>query len=354
MYTLCDMPLARNALEDILRRMSRVRTALIGDLCLDMYWEADMRLSELSRETPHHPLPIVAERFSPGGAGNAACNIAALRPAQLTVVGLAGTDWRGDLLLQALAASGVGGASIIREPGRVTNAYIKPLRRGISDVVYEDPRLDFESREPLSPAYEDKIIAALEEAARQADVICVCDQLRFGCVTPRVRRRLCALGEAGKTVIVDSRDHAADYRHVIVKPNEVEAARAFGSGRETGLDSFAALAQVASRKTGQLALMTLGEKGCFVAQEGGVVRVPACPVQPPIDFCGAGDTFLAGFAMALAAGAAPVQAAQVATLCAAVTIRKIGVTGTASPDEVLSAWAMYAGPSGGETVPDGR
>ena len=343
MYTLCDTPLTRAALEDILRGMDGARVALIGDLCLDAYWEADMRLSELSRETPHHPLPIVAERFSPGGAGNAACNIAALRPKSLAVVGVAGTDWRGALLLEALAARGVDGGFILREPGRVTNAYIKPLRRGISDVVYEDPRLDFESREPLPPACEDRLLAALEEAAREADVICVCDQLRFGCVTPRVRQRLCALGEAGKTVIVDSRDRAADYRHVTLKPNEVEAERAFGHGKGTGLDGLAALARDIQRKNRRLTLVTLGEKGCFVADEGGVVRVPACPVEPPIDFCGAGDTFMAGFAVALAGGARPVQAAQTAALCAAVTIKKIGVTGTASREEVLQAHEMYAG-----------
>ncbi|MBO4885630.1 MAG: sugar kinase [Clostridia bacterium] len=340
MVKLCDSPLTRPALEDILRGMDGARVALIGDLCLDMYWEADMRMSELSRETPHHPLPIVAERFSPGGAGNAACNIAALKPGRLAVTGVVGTDWRGGLLLEALRDRGVDDSLVIRDPARVTNAYIKPLRRGISDVVYEDPRLDFESREALSPASEDKLLAALDEAARAADVICVCDQLRFGCVTPRVRERLCALGEAGRTVIVDSRDRAAEYRRVTVKPNELEAVRAFG-GSAADLEGLAALAAAIQKKNQRLTLITLGEKGCLVADGGRVVRVPACPVEPPIDFCGAGDTFMAGFAMALAAGADPVSAAQTAALCAAVTIKKLGVTGTASREEVLAAWEEY-------------
>ncbi|MBR4443490.1 MAG: sugar kinase, partial [Clostridia bacterium] len=93
--------------------MDGARVALIGDLCLDMYWEADMRMSELSRETPHHPLPIVAERFSPGGAGNAACNIAALKPGRLAVTGVVGTDWRGGLLLEALRDRGVDDSLVI-------------------------------------------------------------------------------------------------------------------------------------------------------------------------------------------------------------------------------------------------
>jgi len=73
------------------------------------------------------------------------------------------------------------------------------------------------------------------------------------------------------------------------------------------------------------------------------VRVPACKVEPPIDFCGAGDTFLAGFGTMLAAGATPVEAAQVATLCSAVTIKKIGTTGTATRGEVLAAYEQYIG-----------
>ena len=87
--------------------------------------------------------------------------------------------------------------------------------------------------------------------------------------------------------------------------------------------------------------MTLGEDGCFVAEGENVVRCPACRVEPPIDFCGAGDTFLAGISCFLAGGVSPVQAAQGANLCSAVTIRKIGMTGTATRDEVRAAWAQY-------------
>ena len=90
-------------------------------------------------------------------------------------------------------------------------------------------------------------------------------------------------------------------------------------------------------------MITLGDKGCFVADGEQVVRCPACPVKPPIDFCGAGDTFLAGYGTLLASGATPMQAAQIACLCSSVTIRKIGVTGTATREEVLSARDFYFG-----------
>ena len=343
MYKKLQEPLSLAALKALLAGVDKARVCLIGDFCLDLYWLADMRLSELSRETPHYPLPVVEERYSPGGAGNVVCNMAALQPEKLVAIGLIGNDWRGDLLAGALQAHGIDTTGLIRDPARVTNTYIKPLRKGISDVVYEDPRLDFEAREPVSAQTEEKLLAVLEKAAEEVDVICVSDQMKYGCITPKVREMLCALGRAGKTVVVDSRDRSALYTDVTVKPNEVEAAAAYGNGTETKLEELASLAEEIVKKNGKTTLLTLGGSGCFVADENGVTRCPACPVEPPIDFCGAGDTFLAGYGVFLAGGAAPLQAAQAANLCSAVTIKKLGTTGTATRAEVLAAYAAYYG-----------
>ena len=341
MYTTNEKILSREELQDLLQKIDRARIGLVGDLCLDMYWLADMQLSELSRETPHYPLPVVEERFAPGGAGNVACNIAALKPEKLFVSGVVGNDWRGELLLRSMKDAGIDCRYVIRDGARVTNTYIKPLRSGISDVIYEDPRLDFESRFPITGETEAKILSALDVMAEQTDVICVSDQMKYGCITPAVRKKLSALGRSGKTVIVDSRDHADAYECVTVKPNEVEASRAFGNGAVMDLEALSALASEIAVRNGKTTLMTLGEKGCFVADGKSVVRCSACPVEPPIDFCGAGDTFLAGYGTLLASGASPLQAAQIACLCSAVTIKKIGETGTAIREEVLSAHGLY-------------
>lgn len=343
MYRMNDVPLSRAQLKELLGKIDNASIGLIGDLCLDMYWVADMKMSELSRETPHYPLPVVEERYAPGGAGNAVCNIAALKPGHLSVIGLVGNDWRGSLLLQALAERGIDCTHVVREPGLITNTYIKPLRCGISDVVYEDPRLDFENRAPISAECERKVLAALNAAAAELDVICVSDQMKFGCITPAVRERLCQLGKEGKTIIVDSRDRIGLYENATLKPNEVELSRTFADGSPLSLDAIAELAMPVARRMDRPMLVTLGDKGCFVIENGAVTRCPACPVEPPIDFCGAGDTFLSGYGTLIASGASPVQAAQVATLCSAVTIKKIGTTGTAVRDEVIAAYDQYFG-----------
>jgi len=336
-YTDNISTLTKKEITELLPLLDNARVGLIGDLCLDVYWEADMKKSELSRETPHYPLPVVEERFNPGGASNVACNIAALCPAVLSVVGVVGRDWRGITLISELRARGIDTSLIISDESRVTNTYIKPMRHGISDVVYEDPRLDFENYSYLSEECEARLLESLNKMADKVDVICVADQFKYGCITPKIREKLSELGANGKTVIVDSRDHAPEYKNVTLKPNEVEASRLFGDGSEATLDELASLASKIAARNGRLTLTTLGKCGCFVAEGDTVTRVPAMEVEPPIDFCGAGDTFLSGFATFLAGGADAVTAARCANLCSAVTIKKIATTGTASREELIAA-----------------
>lgn len=314
-------------LKAIFSGIDSARIGVIGDFCLDAYWIADMTRSELSREVPHFPLPIVEERMSPGGAGNVACNVAALKPKKVYAIGMTGVDWRGMALRGALTDAGVDVRWFLSSPRRVTPAYIKPLRTGLSHVIYEDPRLDFEDRSPMHPDDEQTLIEALDSI--DVDVLCVCDQMRFGCITPAVREKICEMGSRGMKIIVDSRDRIGEYRNVIVKPNEVEAARAVGSDA-----SYEEIAVLLSRKTAMPAIITLGEQGCLVCENGAVTAVSARKVVPPIDICGAGDTFLSALACAQAAGVGLAESAGFANAASSITIKKINQTGTASREEL--------------------
>ncbi len=323
----------RQSIIQSLPRLGNGRLAVLGDFCLDAYWHADMRRSQLSRETPHYPLPIVHERYSAGGAGNVVANLCALEPAAVHCIGVFGDDWRGKIYGEILKDVGAEISGILIDSSRVTNTYIKPLRRGISDIIYEDPRMDFTNDAPLAVATEDRLLEHLDQLAPSIDVLCICDQMIYGCVTPRVRQRVMEWAQKGLTVIVDSRDRIGEYRDVIVKPNEIEAGRAFG---ETAIppERLGDCALRLSARTGRPALVTAGENGCFLAENGKATHVPAFHVEGEIDFCGAGDSFQAGLACAMAAGLPLAEAAIIANACAAVTIRKLHTTGTASRKEL--------------------
>ena len=303
-----------------LKKLCKGRIGVIGDFCLDVYWHADMTKSELSRETPHFPLPIVQERLSPGGAGNVVANLLALEPKKVHAIGVFGDDWRGQALKDLLKKSGADISGVVTDPARVTNTYIKPLRKGYADnVVYEDPP-------------ESRLLASLDRIAKKVDVLCVCDQMPCGCITDAVHDRIMALGRAGLTVIVDSRDRIGLYSDVIVKPNEIEASRVF-KGKIKATD-FEKLAKALEVRTGRPAIVTAGDKGCYVSENARVTHVPAIAVTGEIDFCGAGDTFLSATACATAAGFPLTEAAALACAASAVTIKKLRTTGTASRKEI--------------------
>ena len=85
--------LLKDRLLEILERIQNVRVGIIGDGALDIYWEADMTRSELSRETPHFTLPVVNERYFGGGGANVAANISALQPAFVSMIAIIGNDY---------------------------------------------------------------------------------------------------------------------------------------------------------------------------------------------------------------------------------------------------------------------
>lgn len=317
-------------------RIDNVKIGIIGDIALDIYWYADMKKSELSRETPHYPLPVVKEVMSLGAGGNVVANIASLKPAELYVCGVCGDDWRGDILKKKLHEIGADTRGIFTQEGTFSYAYCKPMRMGISDVIYEDPRLDFTRNEKISCQTEQKILLWLNEIDSKVDVLCVADQFENGVITPKIIEKLCNMNTK---VIVDSRYRAAFYKlkNGILKPNEDECRYALSMLALPIPDSHEELGKALSDATGADILLTRGEKGSmYIFHDGSdTIITPALKIVGPIDICGAGDTSISAFASCIAAGATPKQAAKIASIASAVTIKKIATTGTATREEII-------------------
>ena len=329
-------------LDTLLTKMASVKALSIGDLCLDVYWFADMTKSELSRETPHHPLPIVRESYSAGAGGNAVVNLAALNP-QVAPIGVVGCDWRGECLLAALKQAGVSTDRIIRSENHITNAYCKPMRIGYAGVPTEDPRLDFEMRKPLDKETEDALLETLEKAVPEAQLLCVSDQFTYGCITPRVREAINRYAANGLLTVVDSRDRIKEYRHAILKPNEIECARALGLpdatlSEEASEDELLSAATALASLCDASVCLTLGKRGSLFVNGGKAVRAASVFTPPPVDTVGAGDTFLSALSLALAAGAEPYEAALLGALASSVSVGKLHTTGSATAEEIRARY----------------
>ena len=327
-------------LADLFEKIKTVRAALVGDVCLDAYWQADMRRSELSRETPHYSRPVVSERYSCGALANVAANLEELGVSRITLFTVLGRDWRGDILLKLLKEREIDTDEIQWEESRLTPTFLKPILTGYQ-TQQEAERFDFLSPRPPREGILHRLFMRLAERISDFDCILIGDQVLEGVITDDMIGGLTSLAETNMGVVftVDSRYRIDRFSHMVWKPNEIEAAKALEE--ETEHLDYDSLMQNLLERQARLIFMTVGERGCLVGEGNSSIRVPAFSVSPPIDFVGAGDSFHAAMAACLAAGSSAVEAGIMGNMAASVTVKKIGITGTASPDEIIEVFKRH-------------
>ena len=318
----------------VLAAIPRLNVLVMGDICLDRWCTYDPATAAPSRETGISRVGVVATEVTPGAAGTIASNLIALGIPRVTLLGAIGDDGHGYELIRALRLRGISADLTVVSSLIPTFTYTKLINShtGIEDLS----RIDYIRTQSLPPEVEDQLLDKLTSSFRAFDVVLVSDQAETdsgGTVTPAIRRSLASLAVEfpEKIVWVDSRMRSEHFRNVIIKPNRDEAAAA--CMRQFGTVE---LGKLRRDTNAPFIVMTDGEDGVIVVQKGGEIRVSTKPEPHPVDICGAGDSFSAGAAAALAVTADPIQAARFGNMVASVTIMKKG-TGTASPDEVLAA-----------------
>ncbi len=336
------MRITRARLEELFERFRKLKVLVVGDFFLDKYLHLDRRLSETSLETGLEAYQAVAVRPLPGAAGTVAKDIAALG-ARVFAVSVVGDDGEGYELFRTLEAFSVDTSGIIRTPGWHTPTYMKPIMREPDGREHELNRIDIKNRTPTPGDLEEGIITCLRELVPGVQGVAIVDQVEekdCGVITDRVREELQRLAASfpRKIFIADSRARIGLFRGIVVKPNRREAALAVGLD-PTRMGERAYLLRAGEelrRRTGKPVYITAGEEGIFLFRGEGHDHVPAVPVEGPVDPVGAGDAVMAALVTGLCAGADPVEAAELAVLCAAITVRKLETTGEAYPEEILA------------------
>jgi len=316
--------------------------AVVGDFAVDAYWYADMMQSELSRETVFPTRPVVRECYTPGSGANVAWNLADLGVGSIYAVTVVGQEWRWEILQSLLTRLGVNLEHVVSDADWATTMFVKPILMAYG-LQREDARLDFLSGRSLNSDLEESFLAEVRRVLPKVNVVTITDQVAPGVLTDRAVATLAALAEEHPKVVfvADSRYCIGAFRHMVLKPNNVEAAQVLWPEKDPGdvTDSeLAALAPKLHQIAGREVFITLGERGVLICDGTEVRHAPGVPLSPPIDVVGAGDTFLATVAVSLAAGASPWEAGFLANLAAAVVCKKLNRTGTALPEEILTLY----------------
>jgi bifunctional ADP-heptose synthase (sugar kinase/adenylyltransferase)/phosphoglycolate phosphatase-like HAD superfamily hydrolase len=327
-------------LKKLLSDIRRARVAVIGDFCLDAYWVEDPALSEVSIETGLATRAVASQRYSLGGAGNVIANLAALGVGGLKAFGVVGGDPFAGEMLTIMAGLGVDtGGMLTQKDGWSTAVYVKPHEAGM-----ERNRIDFGNANRLDPGVGEALAAAFSASLGSLDLVIVNQQLLHGIHTPDTRASIAALiAAAGIPFICDSRAFSDSFPGALRKVNDREALRLCGvdwkAEDPVPLSILEPAVHDLAGRWGTSLFITRGGRGILVCDRGSLHEVPGLEILGRIDTVGAGDSALAGIAAALAVGRDPVTAATLGNLAAGVTVQKLFITGTASPEEVMAIGA---------------
>ena len=333
------MPQDHRWLHELFPRFAHKRILVLGDLMLDEFiW------GTVSRISPEAPVPIVEvhrQEYFPGGAANVARNLREFTDT-VAVMGIVGEDAHADVLARLLTDRHISLAGVLRLPNYQTTVKTRIIARQ-QHVV----RVDREGPPPHALNFHAQALEKFEQMLPDFDAVIIEDYAK-GFLTQefvegigRLARRM------GKIVTVDPNPRN-DLRWTgvtAIKPNRTEAFHAAGfplsdaimPGRQTPFLSEVGATLLEKWDT-EMLLITLSEHGMALFRRGeGLEAIGPCQPREVFDVSGAGDTAIALFTLALAAGATPRQAAEIANHAGSVVVGKLG-TATLTTAELVASF----------------
>ena len=313
------------------------RIAVIGDFCLDRYFEIDPALEEVSIETGLPVRNIVNTRCQPGGAGTVLNNLCALG-ASCFPVGVSGCDGEGWELKRGFSRLNCRMDAWVEDDSIQTPTYNKPLMMYPGRTPEELNRLDVKNRHSILKITQELLIERLQSVIKQIDFCVFMEQVDLpetGVLGAYVLERAVELcRQYHIPCIGDSRLGLGHFPRMIFKMNRDELEKFSGQTVES-FENVRAMTEKLARKNQYPVFVTLAEKGiCAALPEGGFFHEPACLRPGPIDIVGAGDAVTANLTMAVSCGASVSEAMQLAMKAASIVVHKLGTTGTASVEEL--------------------
>ena len=324
-------------LAECVEKFSGKTIVLLGDFVADEFQYGD--ISRVSREAPVLILKHRETQVVPGGGANAANNLASLG-AKVLPITVVGHDAAGDALFQYFRQKGMNTSGILRMKGRATPTKTRFLAGWAHTVAQQVLRFDYEPQASLPEAIRKKIHQKLSASLRRANALAISDY-GFGVVTPELVRRVTGKLRKSLPITLDARYRLHSYAKSGVTsatPNEaeLEAEHHTTIGPDGAELARAGRATLSAMKL-QALLVTRGRHGAALFETGDrLTHIPVHGSDQAVDVTGAGDTVLAAYTLALACGASPLEAAQIANIAGGLVVMKRG-TATVSRRELLDA-----------------
>jgi rfaE bifunctional protein kinase chain/domain len=322
-------------LKRIIEAFPQVTITLLGDLVADEFVFGE--ISRVSREAPVLILKHRERTVAPGGGANAVNNLADLG-VKVLPVGVVGDDEPGRLLLKYFRHKQIPISGVLKDKSYTTVTKTRILAGMAHTSRQQVVRIDREPAEAPNAHLTRELFLAAREYLRASDALLVSDY-GYGSATPALVNALNVKTRTPVPIVLDSRYRLLQYAGVTAAtPNEPEVEEALGVRIGHNWDKLiAASKQVMGRMKLQSLVITRGRDGMVAFdQRHKPVDIPIYGSDEVADVTGAGDTVIAAFTAALAAGASTQEAAHIANYAGGIVVMKRG-TATVSRQELLDA-----------------
>jgi rfaE bifunctional protein kinase chain/domain len=329
-------PKEAERLRRVVESFPKITITVLGDLVADEFVFGE--ISRVSREAPVLILKHRERTVVPGGGANAINNLADLG-VNVLPVGLVGDDEAGRLLMKAFRHKHIPVSGVLKDKSYTTVTKTRILAGMTHTARQQVVRVDREPETEPNRHLKRELVLAAREYARASDALLISDY-GYGAASPAILNAIRERGRIdGLPVILDSRYRMLQYSGVIAAtPNEpeVEAALGVRIGNNWAL-VCAAGQQIMSQMKLQSLVITRGRDGMAAfAGKHKPLDIPIFGSDQVADVTGAGDTVIATFAAAFAAGASTEEAAHLANYAGGIVVMKRG-TATVSRQELLDA-----------------
>ncbi|MEQ1852487.1 MAG: PfkB family carbohydrate kinase [Chthoniobacteraceae bacterium] len=328
--------LSRSRVIQILNPSHRI--LVVGEMMLDEFiW------GKVSRISPEAPVPVVdvlRQTFTPGGAANVARNLHEFVDS-VHVLSLAGTGQDAEILQGLLSARSIKLDGVVCDPEYTTIRKTRIIARN-QQVV----RVDREKPRSFTGEQQAKALAWFDALLPSLDAIILEDYGKGLLSQPLVDTIIRLAREKKKIVTVDPKPSNPIRWHDVtcVTPNRTEAFQAAGRPVTDPIDpplEDGALIEVGAilleKWRCDHLLVTLSEQGMILFDPGKPPHHIPTRAQEVIDVSGAGDTAIALLTAALAGGATPREAAEIANHASGIVVAKTG-TAVTSREELIESF----------------
>lgn len=318
-----------DSIRSILNRFSRRKVLVTGDLMYDEYiWGSCSRIS------PEAPVQVVRsnrEERRPGGANNVVKNLLELG-VKTGILGVVGNDENGRLMSEEIRShKKIEQAVLVSDPSRVTTIKTRILAQNQQLL-----RLDREDVHPLNKKIEDEVINRFKKIAADYSAVILSDYDK-GFFTPTIISEIIDIAHKnGLYVAVDPQvRHFKLYQNAdIMTPNEKEASEGIGIERPQTEPQVRKIGNAIIEELNlKHLLITRSEKGMALFKDKRPFYIPTV-AREVYDVSGAGDSVIAVYTAAIAAGAEPLEAALIANIAGGIVVGKLG-TATTTRKEIL-------------------